>query len=168
MTLIALLVVLNQADAFSPPPMVDAPQRPAVSDRVFDEDQLRVTARVAAEPQTRRMYELAIPGAVAALGGWVAGWVTLFSSIDCDLFRGNCNNSASVLLLIPQLGPWLAILNGGTNDPWFGHNLGIGLAQAIGLAAMVSGFVISVPTWSEDVAMNLVPTGNGVALGGSF
>ncbi len=127
---------------------------------------------VAVEPQPeefRRLWELAGLGAALALGTWVASLYVFFDSIHCSLslFSARCT-SASGLLVLPQLGPWLAIVDNGPTDPWFGTNLGLGVAQLGGLAAMVLGMAVRVPVGEADVLVNVAPTGNGVALGGAF
>jgi hypothetical protein len=193
MTLIALLVVMNQAGTFSDAPLVPAfgeelanpapPRRPlpappveqqppaddaADSDMPSMAEHRAAFVRAEVERPTRHIYELAIPGAVAALSGWIAGWATFFGSIHCSGFLDlNCT-SASALLLFPQVGPWLAIAAGGTSDPWFGTNLALGLVQLAGFAAMVTGFAARVPVGDDAVTLNVVPTGKGVAIGGAF
>lgn len=140
-----------------PPPMVDAVEAAPVVVRRQPEP----------EPERRRLFELAIPGAVMALGGWAASIGYLFESIDC---HGNFRcDSASFALLLPQVGPWVALASQDSSGPHLLPTLGVGIAQLAGLAAMITGFFISVPTDSAaSFTLNVAPTGNGIALGGTF
>ena len=156
MTLIALTFVLAAADV-STPPMVTAPVQ------VNESAPPLIPALRAAPPARveRRLFELAIPGAVLAFGSWIVGMGMFFDSIDCrGAWLSNCY-SASGWLFIPQVGPWLALSDASTHNGYLGQTIALGVMQLAGLLAMITGFVLSIPV---DVA----PTFDGVAVSGRF
>jgi hypothetical protein len=179
------VVALIQAQTFSPPPLVPSvPQRepstvsrPPLVGGDAPPPTTPPTHRAAdAETQTRRLYELAIPGAVGAFIGWFAGWGVFFDSVHCSgsLFSsapgaGYHCSSASGWLFIPQIGPWLAFIDSNTSNH-LAPTLGVALMQTLSLAAMIAGFAIRVPVASstESISLNVMPTSNGAAVSGRF
>jgi len=127
---------------------------------------VRVRSEPQPEPEQRRLWELAAPAAAIALGSWFVSGVVVVGSCSGRWFTA-CQ-SASIFLIIPQLGPWMAIAAGGSADPWFGTNLALGVAQTGGLLAMITGMIVKVPVSADGDTVSVMPTGNGVALSGSF
>lgn len=159
MTLVALTFVLAAADV-SMPPLVPAPAQ--ASDSPPPLIPARPVVVVAPAPrEQRRLFELAIPGAVLALGSWVAGMVMFFDSIDCrGSWLSNCY-SASGWLFLPQVGPWLALTDPSTHNGYLVQTLALGVTQLAGLIAMITGFAFTVP-------VDIAPTLDGVAVSGRF
>lgn len=151
MSLALVVVLLSQ---FTPPPMVDG----ASGEQV-------VVGRQA-PLETRRLWELSVPGAIGAQVSWVIGLIYWFDSVQCTSWLASCR-SASGFLWLPLVGPWLALMDASTTPEHLGPTVGLGIAQLAGLAAMMAGLFINVPT-GEAVSLNLHPTGNGLALGGRF
>ena len=126
-----------------------------------------------AEPEQRRLRELTIAGGAVAYGAWLVGVIGWFASINCrDVATRAWHvdyrcTSTSPWLWVPQVGPWMALFSGGAQGDWIYGTVGLGIAQLLGLAAVIAGMAIKVPT-HENFAMNLTPTANGVALGGTF
>lgn len=170
MNFILVVAMLSQV---SSPPLVGNPdlvvREPAVPRGPYVALETAKQVEAPPEPVRRRLWELFVPGSIAAFGGWlVGGVIPAVQSNSCwsrSLFTAPCE-SPSAQMIIPLIGPWIAISRTGTADPFFGHHLAYGVVQLAGLAAMVAGLAIGVSV--GDASVSLAPTGDGVALGGTF
>ena len=136
--------------------------------------------KVVREPH--RLHALTIAGGAQALVGWLVGIVGFFASttsgcydfsVDYSGFGGSGRSNApprvpcrstSGWLLVPQLGPWLALATHSVHDGWVGASVALGVVQLAGLAAMLCGVAVKTPR--TPVAIGLAP--NGVTLSASF